>query len=121
LGTSFPEKEYGGLGVLDLADLNMCLVASWIKRYRLDNDKIWKQIIDYKYRVDEPSMFYCPTGGASPFGKGVMWAAKHYKDSGLLQQYLLLQPHFVAIKRNISTVSMFVVIGRAYCHGLVLT
>jgi hypothetical protein len=34
------KKEYGGLGVLDLAELNMCLLASWIKRYQLDNDKI---------------------------------------------------------------------------------
>jgi hypothetical protein len=54
----------------------MCLLASWIKRYHLDNNKIWKQIIDYKYRVDEPNLFYCPTTGASPFWKGVMWAAK---------------------------------------------
>jgi hypothetical protein len=36
-----------------------------------------------------------------------------------LQQTLLLQPHFVAIKHNIATISTFVVIGRTYCHGLV--
>jgi hypothetical protein len=70
------KKEYGGLGVPDLAELNMCLLASWIKRYQLDNDKIRKQIIDYKYGVDEPNIFCCPSGGASPFWKGVMWAAK---------------------------------------------
>jgi hypothetical protein len=54
----------------------MCLLASWIKRYQLDNDKIWKQIIEYKYRVDEPNVFCCSSGGASSFWKGVMWAAK---------------------------------------------
>jgi hypothetical protein len=45
----------------------------------------------------------------------------HYRKSILLQQFLLLQPHFVAIKRNIATIFMFVVTGRAYCHGLVLS
>jgi hypothetical protein len=63
----------------NLAELNMCLLASWIKRYHLNNDKIWKQIIDFKYRVNEPNIFYCPTNGASPFWKGIMWAAKAAK------------------------------------------
>jgi hypothetical protein len=27
------KKEYGGLGIPDLSDMNMCLLASWIKRY----------------------------------------------------------------------------------------
>jgi hypothetical protein len=45
----------------------------------------------------------------------------HYRKSGLLQQFLLLQPHFVAIKRNIATISTLVVIGQTYCHGLVLS
>jgi hypothetical protein len=79
LGFSFPKKEYGGLGIPNLAELNMCLLASWIKRYQLDNDKIWKQIMDYKYRVDEPNVFCCPTMGATPFWKGVMWTAKAAK------------------------------------------
>ena len=43
----------------------------------------------------------------------------HYKDSGLLQQNLLLQLRFVAIKHIITTNSPVVVIGRTYCHNLV--
>jgi hypothetical protein len=35
----------------------MCPLASWVKRYHLDTDKIWKRIIDYKYKVDEPNIF----------------------------------------------------------------
>jgi hypothetical protein len=27
------KKEYGGLGIPNLQDLNICLVGSWIKRY----------------------------------------------------------------------------------------
>jgi hypothetical protein len=42
------------------------------------------------------------------------------QESGLLQKKILLQPHFVTIIRNITTIFMFVVVGRAYCHGLVL-
>jgi hypothetical protein len=34
------KKEYGGLGVFDLAELDMCLLASWVRRYQLDNNKI---------------------------------------------------------------------------------
>lgn len=30
-------KEYGGLGILDLRDLNLALLASRIKRYQLDS------------------------------------------------------------------------------------
>jgi hypothetical protein len=41
----------------------------------------------------------------------------HYRKSSLLQQFLLLQPHFVAIKCNIATIFTFVVIGRAYYHA----
>jgi hypothetical protein len=35
-------KEFGGLGVPNLTDLNICLLASWIKRYSLDDSKLWK-------------------------------------------------------------------------------
>jgi hypothetical protein len=27
------KKDFGGLGVPYLADLNMCLLGSWVKRY----------------------------------------------------------------------------------------
>jgi hypothetical protein len=41
VGEWFPrKKEYGGLGIPSLAEMNMCLLASWIKRYHLDNDKL---------------------------------------------------------------------------------
>jgi hypothetical protein len=61
------KKEFGGLGIPSLAEMNMCLLASWIKRYHLDNDKLWKQIIDHKYRVNNPNLFYCLASVPSPF------------------------------------------------------
>jgi hypothetical protein len=33
-------KEYGGLGVPDLKELNLFLLGSWIGRYARDKDKI---------------------------------------------------------------------------------
>lgn len=34
-------KEFGGVGIQNLRDLNMCLLASWVKRYRIDEHKLW--------------------------------------------------------------------------------
>jgi hypothetical protein len=34
------KKEFGGLGVPDLRELNLCLLRSWIRRYAADKDKI---------------------------------------------------------------------------------
>jgi hypothetical protein len=50
-------KEYGGLGVPNLRDLNVCLLVSWIKRYNLDGDKLWRQFLDFKYKTDMPNIF----------------------------------------------------------------
>jgi hypothetical protein len=33
-------KEFGGLGVPNLRDLNICLLGSWLKRYCSDSEKI---------------------------------------------------------------------------------
>jgi hypothetical protein len=53
----------------------LCLLASWIKRYSLAENKIWKSIIDHKYGLEDKNVLTCSTPGASPFWKGVMWAA----------------------------------------------
>ena len=59
--------------------MNLCLLASWIKKYHLDDNKLWKQIIDHKYVVNNPNIFSCSTQGVSPFWKGVLWAANAAK------------------------------------------
>jgi hypothetical protein len=69
-------KEYGGWGITDLDRLNMCLLASWINRYQLSENVIWKQIIDHKYNTSYPNIFCCSEVGASPFLRGVLWASK---------------------------------------------
>jgi hypothetical protein len=50
-------KEVGGLGIPDLRELNLCLLASWIQRYYDAGDKIWKAIIDAKYISRAPNLF----------------------------------------------------------------
>jgi hypothetical protein len=52
-------KEYGGLGVPDLRELNLCLLGSWIGRYARDKDNIWKLLIDFKYKTSRPNVLSC--------------------------------------------------------------
>jgi hypothetical protein len=33
-------KEFGGLGILDLANVNICLLGYWIKRHSRDDGKL---------------------------------------------------------------------------------
>jgi hypothetical protein len=73
------KKEYGGLGVPDLRELNLCLLGLWIRRYSQDSDKIWKLLIDYKYNTRNPNLFTCRENGVSNFWKGVLWVARVVK------------------------------------------
>jgi len=68
-------KEYGGLGIPNLRDLNVCLLASWTRRYNIDGNKLWKQIFDHKYNTESPNIFYSGTSDTSSFFKGMIWAA----------------------------------------------
>ena len=73
------KKEYGGMGVPDLQNLNLCLLASLIKRYHLNKSNVWRRIVDSKYNLDNPNIFCCPDRGVSSFWKGVLWACKAAK------------------------------------------
>jgi hypothetical protein len=53
------KKEFGGLGVPDLRELNLCLLGSWIRKYTQDGEKIWKILIDFKYNTGSPNLFTC--------------------------------------------------------------
>ena len=73
------KKEHGGLGIPNIAEMNLCLLASWVKKYNMDDDKLWKQIIDHKYQVNSPNIFPASVSGASPFWKGLLWASNAAK------------------------------------------
>jgi hypothetical protein len=73
------KKEYGGLGIPNIREMNLCLLASWIRRYSLDENKLWKQIVDFKYDTQNPNIFSCHGNNLSPFWKGVMWATNAAK------------------------------------------
>jgi hypothetical protein len=70
------KKEYERLGVSDLRELNLCLLGSWIKRYSVDKEKIWKLLVEFKYKTSNPNILTCSDLGASNFCKGVMWTAQ---------------------------------------------
>lgn len=73
------KKEFGGMGIPYLQDLNLCLLGSWVKRYVQGEGKIWRTIIDHKYDTSSPNIFHCKSASSSRFWKGVMWAAQVVK------------------------------------------
>jgi hypothetical protein len=74
-------KDEGGMGVPNLRNLNLCLLASWVHRYYADNGKIWKRVIDAKYQYRSPNLFCAGSREASPFWKGVLCATSAAKMS----------------------------------------
>jgi hypothetical protein len=65
-----------GILIPELGCPDMSLLASWVNRYYLSDNVIWKRIIDYKYRTKQPNIFCCPVIGVSSFWRGVLWASK---------------------------------------------
>jgi hypothetical protein len=59
--------------------VNICLLGAWVRRYRADEGKLWKQLIDFKYRTDNPNVFYTKDSNASQFLKGLLWAERAAK------------------------------------------
>jgi hypothetical protein len=59
-------KGVGGMGIPDLREFNMCILASWVQRYYDSESKLWKKIVDCKYKI-EPNIFYCADRNTSPF------------------------------------------------------
>jgi hypothetical protein len=54
------KKDYGGLGIPNLQDLNICLVGSaWIKRYIHGEGSLWKKVVDAKYNTRNPNILCC--------------------------------------------------------------
>jgi hypothetical protein len=51
------KKDYGGLGIPNLQDLNVCLIGSWIRRYIDGEGSLWKRVVDAKYNTKGP-IFY---------------------------------------------------------------
>lgn len=51
------KKEYGGLSVTNLRDLNLCLLGSWVKKLAKDEGRIWKDIIQSKYLHNATNIF----------------------------------------------------------------
>ena len=73
-------KEFGDLGIPSLRDLNVSLLASWLKRYIVLIKKSFeKSCQTFKYDTNKPNVFLAKTSEASNFFKGFMWAARPLK------------------------------------------
>jgi hypothetical protein len=73
------QKELGGLGIPDLRNLNLALLSSWIFRYGLNDNAIWRKITDYKYKTESPNICCSLGNQIFPFWKGVTWALQAAK------------------------------------------
>jgi hypothetical protein len=49
-------KKFGGVGIPNLRDLNICLLVSWIKTYQEGNGKLRKELIAFKYDINRPNI-----------------------------------------------------------------
>jgi hypothetical protein len=70
LGFTDPKERDGGLGIPDLRDLNLCLLASWVNRYQAAPPRLWKNIIDHKYPTAAPTFCAVRIARVPLFGKG---------------------------------------------------
>jgi hypothetical protein len=69
-------KVFGGLGIPNLKDLNVCLLGSWFKRYIQGEGTLWRKVIDSKYNTRNPNILCCHDTHPSTFWKGVMGATE---------------------------------------------
>ena len=51
------KKEFGGLGIPNLQEVNTCLLGSWVKRFYEEGEKPWQAIIEEKYLSGKPNLF----------------------------------------------------------------
>jgi hypothetical protein len=68
------EKEYGGLAIPQIRDLNLSLLGFWVRRYVQEEYKLWRSIVDRKY-CRKGNIFRSDKNHASPFWKGIILAA----------------------------------------------
>jgi hypothetical protein len=73
------KKDFGGLGIPNLQDLNICLIGSCIKRYIQSEGDLWRKVLDAKYNTRNPNILSCHDPQPSTFWKGVRWASKEVK------------------------------------------
>jgi hypothetical protein len=72
------KKEFGGLGLPCLKDLNLCLLGSWVKRFIKDEGRLWRSVVEAKY-YRSGNIFHDAPGQWSPIWKGVMLVAHAIK------------------------------------------
>lgn len=63
------KKQFGGLGVPNLREVNMSLLASWAKRYFAGPNKNWVALVDFKYQTEKPNLLWVKKRLVLLFGK----------------------------------------------------
>lgn len=52
------KKEFGGLGIPNLRELNLSILASWVKIFFQSSDKDWVVLLNHKYKTNKPDLLW---------------------------------------------------------------
>ena len=53
----YMREEFGGMGMLNLQDMNICLIAAWDKRYFAGEGSLCRKVVlDSKYNTRNPNI-----------------------------------------------------------------
>jgi hypothetical protein len=96
------KNKFGGLGIQNIRDFNLCLLASWIIRYHMDNNKIWRMIVDYKYDLS-PNLLSAKHVLCSPFWKGLFKSLSCNDDRSCSTLATIIKNTNKEIKRDTTT------------------
>lgn len=73
------KQEFGGLGIPNLHDLSVCLLRSWVKRFMIGEDWIWKNLLIQNTKILLLICSVVMLVELPIFWKGVVWVAKVVK------------------------------------------
>ncbi|KAK1321143.1 hypothetical protein QJS10_CPA03g01111 [Acorus calamus] len=76
-------KKQGGLGVLNLEDMNNALLSKWKWRWLTQSSLIWKPIVSDRYRFSSNQISVIPRGAprASQIWSGILKATAHFMEA----------------------------------------
>ena len=71
-------KDFGGLGILDVRAMNVCLVAKWLDRLENDVDNMCCDLLRRKY-LGQKNIFQIKRSSGSQFWRGVLGVRKWFQ------------------------------------------
>ena len=71
-------KDFGGLGILDVRAMNICLVAKWLDRLENDPNNVCCELLRRKYQGSK-NIFQIKKVSGSQFWRGLLGVKKWFQ------------------------------------------